>query len=504
MSALPSNATVAIIGTGAMGSGIAQIAAAAGHQVLLFDTVPGAAEKAVAGIAKALAGLVDKGRLAADKRQEVLGRLSPVTALADVAGAALVVEAIVENLEVKRKLFAELEALVGPQTILATNTSSLSISAIASGLKHPGRVLGMHFFNPAPILPLVEVISGLATDPAVAATVFDTAAAWGKSPVHATSTPGFIVNRCARPFYAEALRLLTERATDPATLDAVIREAGGFRMGPCELMDLVGHDVNFAVTSAVFGDYFSDPRYRPSALQREMVAAGRLGRKSGRGFFDYAAGTPAPVPRSEPQAPAPARAAIEGRLGPAEALLERLPASRVPFKRIETDSDGAIVLDDAILRLTDGRLATVRATDNETNLVLFDLALDYAKAKRVALAPADQASAAARQAAIGFFQALGFAVSVVDDAPGIVVARTVAMLINEAAEATLQGVSDPAGIDLAMTKGVNYPGGPFAWLDQLGPGYVVSVLENLGATYGEDRYRVSPWLRRKLAQSAAP
>jgi 3-hydroxybutyryl-CoA dehydrogenase len=358
----------------------------------------------------------------------------------------------------------------------------------------------MHFFNPAPILPLVEVVSGLATDPAVATTVFDTAAAWGKSPVYATSTPGFIVNRCARPFYAEALRLLTERATDPATLDAVLREAGDFRMGPCALMDLIGHDVNFAVTQTVFNDYFGDPRYRPSALQREMVEGGRLGRKSGRGFFDYSAGAPAPVPRSEPQAVKTARASIEGSLGAAEALVTRLPASGVPFKRVESSGDGAIVLDDAVLRLTDGRLATVRAAAaNEPNLVLFDLAWDYASAKRIALAPADQAPAAARQAAVGFFQAMGFAVSVVDDTPGLVVARTIAMLINEASDAVLHGVSNPAGIDLAMTKGVNYSHGPFAWLERLGAGYAVGLLENLAATYGEDRYRVSPWLRRRRA-----
>jgi 3-hydroxybutyryl-CoA dehydrogenase len=502
MTALSSEAVVAVIGAGAMGSGIAQVAAVADHRVLLFDANPDAPAKAVAGIAKGLAGQVEKGRMSADKRQGVLDRLKPITSLGEAAGAAIAIEAVVEDLAIKQRLFSELEAILAPGAILATNTSSLSISAIAKGLRRPERVVGMHFFNPAPILPLVEVVSGLTTDHGVAATVFDTAAAWGKTPVHAKSTPGFIVNRCARPFYAEALRLLGEHATDPATLDAVLREAGRFRMGPCELMDLVGHDVNFAVTSAVFGDYFGDPRYRPSPLQREMVEAGRLGRKSGRGFFDYSPGAPAPVPRGEPAAPKPARAAIEGGLGPAEPLLERLPGSGIAFKRVDTSAGGAIVLDGAILRLTDGRTATARAVGHEPNLVLFDLSLDYAKTGRIALAPSDTASSEARASAVGFFQALGMAVSLVDDAPGLIVARTIAMLVNEAAEAVLHGVAAPADIDLAMTKGVNYPGGPFAWLDRLGIGYVVSVLDNLGAAYGEDRYRVSSWLRRRAAAQA--
>ena len=288
--ALPRDATVAIIGTGAMGSGIAQVAAQAGHPVRLFDTRMGAAEKARVAIGETLRSLAAKGKLEQGAAAAASARLVAVHALGDCVSASLVIEAIVEDLAEKRSLLRELEKVVTPAAILASNTSSLSITALGAGLKHPGRVVGMHFFNPVPLMKLVEVVSGLATERATADTIAATAAAWGKEPVRATSTPGFIVNRCARPFYGEALRLLAEGAADAATLDAILREAGGFRMGAFELMDLIGNDINFAVTRSVWDACYHDPRYAPSVLQEERVAAGYLGRKSGRGFFDYAAG----------------------------------------------------------------------------------------------------------------------------------------------------------------------------------------------------------------------
>ncbi|MBL8672280.1 MAG: 3-hydroxyacyl-CoA dehydrogenase, partial [Alphaproteobacteria bacterium] len=361
MTALPTDAVVAVIGAGTMGSGIAQVAAQAGHQVLLHDERAGAAEQAIAQTGKALDGLVAKGKIKAEQRQAIIDRLRPAAALKDLSAAGLVIEAVVEDLAVKQALFADLESITAPGAILATNTSSLSIGAIGRNLKAPGRFLGMHFFNPAPILPLVEVVSGLATDPAAAATVHDTAAAWGKTPVHAKSTPGFIVNRCARPFYAEALRLLGEGAADPATIDAAMRESGGFRMGPCELMDLIGHDVNFAVTRSVHAAFFGDPRYAPSVLQQELVESGRLGKKSGRGFYDYAKDAPPPDPRTAGQAPRPRRVAVRGDLGAAQGLVGRIEKSGLPLTRIETkDHRAAIIVDGAVLRLTDGLPATLR------------------------------------------------------------------------------------------------------------------------------------------------
>ena len=249
--ALNSSAIVAVVGTGAMGAGIAQVAAAAGHVVKLLDNRPEAAAKAVAGIRAQFAKLADKGRMGAEAAAAASERLVPVEQLADLADAALVVEAIVESLEAKQKLYRDLEDIVGAGCIFGTNTSSISVTAIGSALQRPERLAGLHFFNPAPLMALVEVVSGLATDPAVAATLFDTAAAWGKTPVHTRSTPGFIVNRVARSYYGEAMRLLGEGAADVATLDAVMREAGGFKMGPFELTDMIGHDVNFAVSRSV-------------------------------------------------------------------------------------------------------------------------------------------------------------------------------------------------------------------------------------------------------------
>jgi len=365
-------------------------------------------------------------------------------------------------------------------------------------------VVGMHFFNPAPVLPLVEVVCGLATAPAVADAVHATAAAWGKVPVRAGSTPGFIVNRCARPFYGEALRLLGERAAEPATIDAVMREAGGFRMGPFELMDLIGLDVNYAVTQSVWEAFFHDPRYTPSAWQRELVAAGFLGRKSGRGFYSYAAGAEKPAPQTEGSGPRPARVVVHGDAGSAVPLVARIAGAGIAVERAAVDARfGACALcvsgagGDAWLVPADGRTATARAAQaGVRDLVAFDLALDFATATRLAVARADDCGDAAAALAAGALQAAGLAVSRIDDCPGLVVLRTVAMLANEAADALVQGVADAAAVDLAMEKGVNYPRGPLAWADALGPAAVGDVLAQLFAHYGDARYRVSPLLAR--------
>ena len=497
MAALSTDKAVAVIGAGTMGGGIAQVAASAGHTVHLFDAAAGAPERAIATIAEFLDRAVAKGQMDQTRRTAILARIKPSRKIEDCAEAMLVIEAVGEDIEIKRKLFAALEGLVAPAAILASNTSSLSIAAIARGLKQPGRVVGMHFFNPAPVLPLVEVASAPGTASDVSQCVYDTARAWGKLPVHCRSTPGFIVNRCARPFYGEALRLLGERASDAATLDATMREAGGFRMGPFELMDLIGIDVNFAVTKSLHAAHFGDPRYQPSLLQQELIEAGNLGRKTGRGFFDYSPGVARPAARSEPSSAAPTRIRIEGDLGPAEDLVARLTRSGIAHARVDSrDGSGAIVLDDTDLRLTDGRTASARATVRRRNLVVFDLALDYGTAKRIAIAAADQAAPEARKAAAGFFHMLGFQVSVIDDTPGLVVMRTVAMLANEAMEAVQWGVATAADIDLAMMNGVNYPRGPLAWADAIGPARVLALVDNLAAHYGEDRYRASPQLRR--------
>lgn len=488
MTALPTAATVAVIGSGTMGTGIAQVAAQAGHPVLLYDMREGAAAAAIRTIAGDLARRVAKGRLAQSEADTLLGRLTAVAALAALAPAGLVIEAIVEDLAVKHQLFRALEAVVGPEAILATNTSSLSVTAIAAALAAPGRCAGLHFFNPAPVMPLVEVVSGLATAPAVAAGLLATAAAWGKSPVAVRSTPGFIVNRVARPFYAEALRLVQEGAGTPATIDALAREAGGFRMGPFELMDLIGHDVNYAVTCAVHQAFFGDPRFAPSGIQRELVDAGRLGRKSGRGFFDYTAGVLPPAPEALPPGPPPRALAVQGDLGPAAALVPRFEAAGLAVAR--EAGPGRLLVDGVPVALTDGRCATGRG------VALFDLALDYATATRLAVAVPDQAPGDWPARIAGLFQAAGIAASRLDDCPGLSVMRTVAMLANEAAETLLHGVASAGDIDQAMRLGTNYPLGPLAWAERVGAARMVAVLDHLARAYGEDRYRASVVLRR--------
>mgnify|MGYP006340496437 FL=1 len=498
-SPLPQQALIAIVGTGAMGAGIAQVAAAAGHPVKLLDNRPGAAEKAVAGIRAQFAKMAEKGKLTAAAAQAAGERLIPVSSLADLADAALVTEAIVENLEAKQTLFSDLEAIVGADCIFGTNTSSISVTAIGAALKRPERLAGLHFFNPAPLMALVEIVSGLATDKAVAETLFATATAWGKTAVHAKSTPGFIVNRVARPYYAEALRLAQEGAADYATIDACCREAGGFRMGPFELMDMIGHDVNFAVTNSVWRAFYNDQRFLPSLIQQELVDAGFYGKKTGRGFYDYREGAVRPTPQTEAAQTPAGKITVFGESTAADALAERLEHSGLSFSRAP-DVDGRIAeIGLATLYVTDGRSATQRAAESGVaNTVLIDLALDYSKATRLAIAAAEQCEAAAVSAAIGLLQAAGLKVSRFLDVPGLAVMRTVAMLANEAADAVNQGVCSESAADSAMRLGVNYPQGPLAWADQVGVATIRDVLANLGASYGEDRYRISPLLQRAV------
>lgn len=500
ISPIPAERVVAVIGAGAMGSGIAQVAAAAGHPVRLLDARPGAAAAAINGIRAQFAKLADKGRISAESAAAAGARLSAADTLSELADAALVIEAIVERLDAKQQLFGELESLVGRDCILATNTSSISITAIGAPLQRPERLAGLHFFNPAPLMALVEVVSGLATDRAVADILFSTAAAWGKTPVHAKSTPGFIVNRVARPFYAEGLRLMQEGAAAPATLDALLRQAGGFRMGPFELMDLIGHDVNYAVTRSVFDAYYGDTRFEPSLVQLALVEAGRLGRKSGQGFYDYREGATSVAPDFAPAAEAALPPLVaEGQLGAIAPLVARAEAAGLEVVRRESISGEArLRLDGLTLALSDGRCAAERARDEGLEaLVLFDLCLDYETASAIALAASPGVDVEARTLATAFFQRLGLDVAWLTDTPGLAVLRTVAMLANEAADAVLQGVCSARDGDLAMQAGVNYPRGPLAWADALGLAFVHRTLTHLQQSYGEERYRPSFLLRRK-------
>ncbi len=390
MGALGRDTVVGVIGAGAMGSGIAQVAAAAGHRVLLRDVDDDAARKAVHAIGRNLDGQVAKQKLDSDSAALILDRIDVVSGgtgnLTSLADCGIVIEAIVENIEVKRRTFKELEGVVDPACVLATNTSSLSVTAIAQACENPSRVIGVHFFNPPVVLPLVEIVAGVSTSKAVVESVRSLIDSWGKTTVLASDTPGFIVNRIARPYYGEAIRIYEEGIADPATIDWAMRELGGFKMGPFELMDFIGNDVNLAATTAVFEGTNFDPRYKPSVTQKRLVDAGHLGRKTGRGHYEYG---------EEAKRPEPVRD-----------------------------------------------------------------------------------------------EALG----------GRILSRILAMLVNEAVDAVNYGIGSASDIDLAMTRGVNYPKGLLTWGNEIGLDKVLATIESLREEYEEDRYRPSVLLKRMVRE----
>jgi len=379
---LSSDTVIGIIGAGTMGSGIAQVAATAGHRTFLFDSDAAAMKRAETNMQATFSKLVEKGKLTAEKAKEISTRISYPSSLAEFKTCGLVIEAIIENAEIKQKVFSDLEKIVSADCVLASNTSSLSITSIASACAKSERVIGIHFFNPAPLMPLVEVIGGVGSDGQVVKDVKKLIDGWGKVTVQAKDTPGFIVNRVARPYYGESLRIYEEGIADFATIDWAMKEIGGFKMGPFELMDLIGNDVNYTVTETVWKQFFYDPRYKPSLTQKRLFEAKRFGRKSGRGYYDYSA---SPTP-------------------PKEGLSSK---------------------------------------DGETIFM-----------------------------------------------------RVLVMLINEAADALYLNVASKEDIDLAMTKGVNYPKGLLKWCDELGADKVLNVLNDLREEYSEDRYRPSVLLKR--------
>ncbi|MDG5801638.1 3-hydroxyacyl-CoA dehydrogenase [Streptomyces ossamyceticus] len=492
MTGLDLSSPVAVVGTGTMGQGIAQVALVAGHPVRLYDAMPGRAQEAAEAIVARLDRLVAKDRLTAGDRDAARARLHPARDLTDLADCALVVEAVLERLDVKQELFRALEDVVDDDCLLATNTSSLSVTAIGGALRNPGRFVGLHFFNPAPLLPLVEVVSGFATDVTSATRAYETARAWGKTPVACADTPGFIVNRIARPFYAEAFAVYESQAADPATIDAVLRECGGFRMGAFELTDLIGQDVNESVTHSVWQAFFQDVRFTPSLAQRRLVESGRLGRKAGHGWYDHADGAERPEPHTAEPARAPAYVVVEGDLGPASELLALIREAGIGVREEDEDHGTRLVLPSGgQLALADGQ-TSVEFRD----VVYFDLALDYRRATRIALSASQDTSSQTLAEAIGLFQALGKDVSVIGDAPGMIVARTVARIVDLAHDAVAKGVATEEDIDTAMRLGVNYPLGPFEWGRKLGRNWAYALLDDLHLRDPSGRYAPSLALYR--------
>lgn len=378
--------SIGIVGSGAMGAGIAQVAATAGHKTILFDTNSAALEKAQKNLKDSLEKLVAKEKISKDKADPIISLTSFVSSMDSFKECGLIIEAIVENIDIKQTVFKNLESIVSEQCVLASNTSSLSITSIASACQKPERVLGIHFFNPATLMPLVEIIPGVATNSSIAEACKALIDSWGKVTVMAKDTPGFIVNRVARPFYSEALRIYDEQIADMATIDWAMKEIGGFRMGPFELMDLIGHDVNYVVTETVWTQFYYDPRFKPSLSQKRLLEAKFLGKKSGRGFYDYREGAVMPEPKKDEQ--------------------------------------------------------------------------------------------------LGKY----------------IVNRVLAMLINEACDTYYLGIASVQDIDLAMTKGVNYPKGLLKWADEIGLKSVFDTLQKLNEDYEEDRYRACYLLKQMVKQ----
>jgi 3-hydroxybutyryl-CoA dehydrogenase len=485
---------VAVIGAGSMGGGIAQVAAQAGHAVRLYDAQDGAADKALERIGADLAGAVQRGRMSEAQRADVLNRITAARTLEDLEGVGLVIEAIVEKLDPKQALFRQLEEVLDESTVFATNTSSISITAVAQGLVHPQRLVGWHFFNPAPRMKLVEIIAGLETDPALMPEMQALSEAWGKTAVVAPNAPGFIVNRVARPYYAEGLRLLAERIAPLEAIDRLMREAGGFALGPFELMDLIGVEVNLSVTESVWAATQYDNRYAPNLIQQELVRAGHFGRKSGRGFYDYRPTAVKPQALGlAPVGPVPA-VAVATDLGLLTPLVERLRGAGLRTNVDDSLPAETLRLGDVRVALTDGRTATERAAD-EGPMLLLDLARDYATTPLVGAAASAGAEAALPMLA-ALLQPAGVEVLRLNDVAGLALMRIVCGLANEAADVVAWTGTRGQDIDIAMVLGTAYPLGPLAWADQIGPSRVAQVLEHLHVHYGENRYRRSPRLLR--------
>jgi 3-hydroxybutyryl-CoA dehydrogenase len=490
--------TVGIVGTGAMGRGIAQMAVQAGSQVLLFDLQPGAAEAARAALADTWQKLVLKNKLSPEMQATYLARVSLASAVSGLAPCALVVEAIVEKLDAKQRLFAELEAIVEPQAVLATNTSSLSVTAIGAALQRPTQLVGFHFFNPVPLMRVVEVIAGLKTSPVVCQQLTDYARQFGHTPVSAQDTPGFIVNHAGRGYGTEALRVVGERVADFATIDRILKDQMGFKLGPFELMDLTALDVSHPVMESIYRQYYEEPRYRPSVITAQRLAGGVVGKKVGEGFYAYDNGV-AQVP-AEP--PVPGAASLPpvwvspkaARRPEIYQLLKNLGAS---IETAASPSSAALILV-APLGLDVTTLAAVERLD-PSRTVGIDMMLDDAATKRRVLATNPATRPDMRDAAHALLASDGKAVSVVRDSGGFVTQRVVATIVNIAADMCQQGICTPKDLEVAVTLGLGYPTGPLAMGDRIGPTNVLEILFNMQTVYGDPRYRPSPWLRRRGA-----
>lgn len=491
--------TVAVIGAGAMGRGIAQVAAQGGYQVLIFDAAAGAAQAGIAAVAGQLGQLVDKGRISADDAKAASARLTAAGSLADLAPADLAIEAVVEDLVIKRQLFTALEDLLSPQAILATNTSSIRIASIAAACRHKSRVAGMHFFNPVPVMKLVEVIGAPDTDPAVLERLTEVGRRMGRVPVAVKDGPGFLVNLGGRAYTTEALRIYHEGSATPAQVDAIMRDACGFKLGPFELLDLTGLDVNFPVSMIIYDGFFQDRRLTTSPIHQAMRESGRLGRKTGQGFYAYdAAGKK--LPGQEGDADAPINAAPASRVAVVADHQGLLAACLTAAGAALVDDDGQVPLLAAPLGEDCANLAHRLKLDHR-RLVAVDPTTIGPHRLTVMTAPG--ADPAIRAAVIARLAQTGAKVTAIRDSVGFVAQRIRAMIANLGCEMAQTGVAPVADIDMGMELGLNYPQGPLKLAEMIGPSTVLTTLTGLQALTGDDRYRPSAWLRRR-AQLGLP
>jgi 3-hydroxybutyryl-CoA dehydrogenase len=481
-----SDLVAGVAGSGTMGRGIVQVLAQCGARTVVYDAQPGAADKAKAAIAQALGKLAEKGRLSASEVQAALGRIEIASTLQGLAGCHVVVEAIVEELEAKRKLFSALEDIVGEACILASNTSSLSVTAMAAACRHPGRVAGYHFFNPVPVLKIVEVVDGVRTEPWVTDALTALARRFGHTPVRCKDTPGFIVNHAGRAFVPESLRVLTEGIADFPTIDRILVDAAGFRLGPFALMDLVGLDIAHGVMKSMYHQYYEEPKYRPAFLAEARVAAGLLGRKSGRGWYAYGKdGAAESIP--EPKAPARGRASV-WCVPELKDLLVKLQADLV-----NTPADAAVCL---VAPLGHDATTTALQLDlDPARTVALDPLFGFAKRRTLMVNPATRKQV--KEAAHALLAADGVPVSLINDSPGFVAQRVVAHIVNVGCDIVQMRIASPEDLDRAVMLGLGYPRGPLAMGDAIGPKKVLAILEALYDFYKEPRYRPSPWLVRR-------
>jgi 3-hydroxybutyryl-CoA dehydrogenase len=483
-----SDLVAGVAGAGTMGRGIAQVLAQCGARTLVFDAQPGAARKAKDSIAQALGKLVEKGRLGAADADNTVARIEIAETLEELASCHVVVEAIVEELSAKRQLFSTLETKVSGDCILASNTSSLSVTAMAAACKRPGRIAGYHFFNPVPVMKIVEVVDGERTEKWAGDALVSLAQRFGHTPVRCKDTPGFIVNHAGRAFVPESLRVLSEGIADFATIDRILVDAAGFRIGPFGLMDLVGLDIAHAVMKSMYGQYFEEPKYRPAFLAEARVAAGLLGRKTGQGWYRY------------------------GKDGSVEKIAEPTPPTYLPrpvwavpdLKELLAGLGARLELKpspEAICFVAPlGADATTSALEHGLDAAR-TVAVDplFGFAKRRTLMKTCNTSKEVFQTAHALLASDGVPVSVINDSPGFVAQRVVAHIVNVGCDIAQMRIATPEDLDRAVTLGLGYPRGPLAMGDALGAKRILAVLEAMHELYQEPRYRPSPWLRRRAA-----